>query len=49
MSPAVNRVANDSPDVIAPYAASEDDAVVEQPKPRAKKERKVDERQASLF
>lgn len=49
VSPAVNRVANDSQDVIAPYTASEEDAVAEQPKPRVKKERKVDDRQASLF
>lgn len=47
VSPAVNRVANDSPDVIAPYVAPIE--VAEQPKPRAKKERNVDDRQASLF
>jgi putative SOS response-associated peptidase YedK len=49
VSPAVNRVANDSPDVIAPYTAPIDEIVEEKPKPRAKRERKVDDRQASLF
>jgi len=49
LSPAVNRVANDGPDVVAPYTAPIDEIVEEQPKPRAKKERKVDDRQASLF
>jgi putative SOS response-associated peptidase YedK len=49
VSPAVNRVVNDGPDVIAPYTASGEDVVAEAPKPRAKKERKVDDRQPSLF
>lgn len=49
VSPAVNRVVNDGPDVIAPYTAPVEEAVAETPKPRAKKERKVDDRQASLF
>lgn len=48
VSPAVNRVANDSPDVIAPYTEPEDVAV-ETPKPRGKKVPVVDDRQASLF
>ncbi len=49
VSPAVNRVANDSPDVIAPYTAPVAEAVAEQPKPRAKKVPVIDDRQASLF
>lgn len=48
VSPAVNRVANDGPDVIAPYTAPIDEIVEEQPKPRVKKD-KMDDRQASLF
>jgi putative SOS response-associated peptidase YedK len=49
VSPAVNRVANDGPDAIAPCTASIEEVVVAQPKPRAAKARKMDERQASLF
>jgi putative SOS response-associated peptidase YedK len=49
VSPAVNRVANDGPEVIAPYTEPVEDPVAEAPKPRVKKERKADERQASLF
>lgn len=45
VAPAINRVANDSPDVIAPYAAPAEECA-EQPKPRT---RKADDRQASLF
>lgn len=48
VSPSVNRVANDSPEVIARYTPLVED-VVEQPKPRAVRVRKADERQASLF
>jgi len=48
VSPAINRVVNDTPDVIAPYTAAAEEAV-EQARPRAKKERPVDDRQASLF
>jgi putative SOS response-associated peptidase YedK len=43
VSPAVNRVENDSPDLIAPYSAD-----AEPPAP-AKREKKKDERQGSLF
>lgn len=49
VSPAVNRVAHDGPDAIAPCAALAEEPTVETPKPRAKKEREADERQASLF
>jgi hypothetical protein len=48
VSPAVNRVANDTPDVIVPYTEPEE-AYVEAPKPRGKKAPVIDDRQASLF
>jgi putative SOS response-associated peptidase YedK len=49
VSPMVNRVAHDGPDAIAPCAAPAGEVVAERATPRAKKERKADERQASLF
>jgi putative SOS response-associated peptidase YedK len=45
ISPAINRVVNDGPEVLAPYTAP--DHVEEAPKPKRK--RAADERQASLF
>jgi putative SOS response-associated peptidase YedK len=45
ISPAVNRVANDGPEVLEPYTAP--DVVEEAPKPKRK--RAVDDRQTSLF
>lgn len=45
VSPAINRVVNDGPDVLEPYTAP--DIVEEAPKPKRK--RAVDDRQASLF
>jgi putative SOS response-associated peptidase YedK len=47
VSPAVNRVENDTPDLIVPFSA---DAAAEPPAPApARRERKKDERQGSLF
>jgi putative SOS response-associated peptidase YedK len=48
ISPAVNKVANDSPDLIAPYTAPATEAV-EPEKPKAKARAKKDDGQASLF
>lgn len=47
ISPAVNRVANDGPDIQEPYTAS--DVTLPAPKPKAARAPKIDERQASLF
>jgi putative SOS response-associated peptidase YedK len=47
ISPAVNKVANDSADLIAPYTAPPEP--VEQPKPASRKRAKEDDGQASLF
>jgi hypothetical protein len=49
VSPAVNRVANDSPAVMAPYVAPVEETVADAPKPRLRKERKADDRQGLLF
>jgi putative SOS response-associated peptidase YedK len=49
VSPAVNRTAHDAPDAIAPCVAPAEETADAAPKPHAKKERKADERQASLF
>lgn len=47
ISPAVNRVANDGPQLLEPYTAP--DVVEESPKPKARRAAKTDDRQASLF
>jgi putative SOS response-associated peptidase YedK len=47
VSPAVGRVANDSPELIAPFDAAA--APVEEPKPAAKPRLPNDDRQGSLF
>ncbi|MGZ5842007.1 MAG: SOS response-associated peptidase, partial [Xanthobacteraceae bacterium] len=53
VSSAVNRVANDTPDLLAPLSEEMGEAAVPAPKPkRAKKEKEVakkDDGQASLF
>jgi hypothetical protein len=47
ISPAINRVVNDGPDVLEPYTAP--DVVEEAPKPKRKRAAVIDDRQASLF
>jgi len=47
VSPAINRVVNDGPQVLEPYTAP--DVVEEAPKPKRKRAAIIDDRQASLF
>jgi putative SOS response-associated peptidase YedK len=49
ISPAINRVANDAPELIAPFTAPVEPAPQPAAKPRPAKAEKKDERQASLF
>lgn len=49
ISPAVNRVANDSPELLEPYNAPQQDAGVAVPKPSGRVKPKADPGQGSLF